>query len=236
MDGLSGARLDFPIMLELRDVAELVLWYMITLIRYLDEARIRFRQGKLGEPLGDVLHAKTAGIVGLGHLGKAIVPLLKSLGMRVCGIRKYPERQDEVKQLALDFLGGPEDLDYLLSNSDFLILCLPLYAETMGLIDKKSVSFMKEGVYLVNVSRGPIIEYEALLWGLAKGRIAGMGSDVFWTEPMPSEDPIFQYNVIATPHIGGLTATSYQDIGERVAENLKRLEQGLTPLNCVSLK
>jgi phosphoglycerate dehydrogenase-like enzyme len=217
-------------------VAELVIWYMITLIRRTDEARICFREGKLGEPLGDILRGKKAGIIGLGHLGRTIVTLLKSFGMHIYGIRQSPLRNDEVLQLGLDFLGGPEDLDYLLSNSDFVILCLPLTTETAGMINKKSVKYMKKGAFLINVSRGPVIEYEALLWGLSQGQIAGAGFDVFWTEPMPAEDPIFRFNVVATPHIGGLTSISYKSIGENVAQNIKLLAQGLNPLNCVNLE
>ena len=87
---------------------------------------------------------------------------------------------------------------------------------------------------MINVARGPVLDYDALLSALKEGRIAGAGLDVFWYEPFDPADPIFAYNVIATPHIGGATDLSLHGVAKRVAENVNRLRRGEAPLNCVN--
>jgi phosphoglycerate dehydrogenase-like enzyme len=216
-------------------VAELVIWFMITLVRRLDESRRAFKQGRLGEPPGDLLLGKTAALLGLGQLGRAIAPLLKALGMKVLALRRRPEREDQADEMGLDFLGGPSDLERILAEADFIVVCLPLTPQTRGLIDRRALAAVKPGSFLINVGRGPVVEHQDLLESLAQGRMAGAGLDVFWQEPMSPSDPLFRYNVVATPHIGGLSLTSYRRIGEQVAANLRRLRAGLEPLHCVNL-
>ena len=99
----------------------------------------------------------------------------------------------------------------------------------------KFISKMKKGSYLVNVARGSVVEYQALLAGLDSQQLAGAGLDVFWQEPFDPSDPIMNYNVIATPHIGGATDRSLRGIGGSVAANIKLLKMGTTPLNCANL-
>ena len=93
---------------------------------------------------------------------------------------------------------------------------------------------LKPEAFVINVARGPVLDYAALLAALREGRIAGAGLDVFWHEPFDPNDEIFQYNVLATPHIGGATDVSLQGIAKRVAENVNRLRTGEMPLNCVN--
>jgi phosphoglycerate dehydrogenase-like enzyme len=93
---------------------------------------------------------------------------------------------------------------------------------------------MKPNAFVINVARGPVLDYDAFLAALKEGRIAGAGLDVFWYEPFDPTDPIFSYNVIATPHIGGATDLSLQGIAKKVAENVNRVRQGKIPLNCVN--
>ena len=80
--------------------------------------------------------------------------------------------------------------------------------------------------YVVNVARGPVLDYDALQAALREDRIAGAGLDVYWDEPVDPDDPIFAYNVVATPHIGGVTTLAYQAMGDAVVANIERLRRG----------
>jgi len=99
------------------------------------------------------------------------------------------------------------------------------------MIDGNAFSRMKEGSFIVNLSRGGLIERRALIEALASGRIAGAGLDVYWEEPPDPDDPLFRYNVLATPHIAGSTDISVRGIVEAVAENIRRVERGDVPLH-----
>ena len=103
------------------------------------------------------------------------------------------------------------------------------------MIGPGELAVIKEKAFIVNVARGPLIDYDALVQALTNGRLAGAGLDVFWDEPVDPADPLFQLNVIATPHVAGVTDTSYNEIARGLAGNVDRLRQGLPPLNCVNL-
>ena len=94
---------------------------------------------------------------------------------------------------------------------------------------------MKSGAYIINVGRGAVIDHDALVDALASSRIAGAGLDVFWQEPIDPSDAIFDYNVIATPHVAGVTDTSYDEIAKGLAGNVERIRSGLPPINCINL-
>lgn len=206
-------------------VAEWVIFLMLALARDYSAQLKNLQARKLGVPTGRALFGKTAAIVGMGHLGKAIAQRLKALGMEVLAVKRRPDGGEDLSHL-VDFLGGAEALDELLGNADFVILAVPLSAETRDLIGKRELSLMKPSAYLINVSRGPVIHYDALLEALAGGRIAGVGLDVFWHEPIEPNDPLFRYNVVASPHIAGVTDFSLDSIAAEVAENINRLRSG----------
>ena len=115
-----------------------------------------------------------------------------------------------------------------------MITAPPLNNETRSLMGQAEFACMKPEAFVINVARGPVLDYTALLAALREGRIAGAGLDVFWSEPFDPNDEIFQHNVLATPHIGGATDVSLQGIAKRVAENVNRLRRGEAPLNCVN--
>ena len=94
---------------------------------------------------------------------------------------------------------------------------------------------MKNTAYLINVGRGPVIDHDALVTALVNKDIAGAALDVFWDEPTDPADPLFQYNVIATPHTAGVTDLSYNDIARGLAANVNRLRAGEPPINCINL-
>jgi phosphoglycerate dehydrogenase-like enzyme len=136
-----------------------------------------------------------------------------------------------MKERGLEWVGGPGDLPELLERSDYVILCLPVTSETKHLMNREAFSRMKRGAYLINLARGGLVDRDALQDALASGRLAGAGLDVFWEEPPDPTDPVFSYNVLATPHIGGSTDVSMRGIVKAVAENIRRVENDLEPLH-----
>lgn len=184
----------------------------------------------MGEPRGQALSGKTIGLIGLGGIGQALIRRLRPFDVRLIAIKRH-EPKKAMHQWGLEWAGGPDDLPHLLNQSDYVILCVPVTSQTRYLMNSESFSCMKRGSYLINLARGGLIEHDALQEALASGRIAGAGLDVFWEEPPDPDDPIFSYNVLATPHIGGATDVSMRGIVKAVAENIQRVENSLTPLH-----
>ena len=107
--------------------------------------------------------------------------------------------------------------------------------ETRGLVDHNVLATLREGAYLVNTARGALVDYRALHTALSNGRLAGAGLDVFWEEPIPTDDPLLALpNVIATPHVAGVTEQSYGEIADAVIANVERLRRGEPLLNRVA--
>ncbi|MHB8766609.1 MAG: 2-hydroxyacid dehydrogenase [Deferrisomatales bacterium] len=206
-------------------VAEWTVFLMMALARDLRGVEASVRAGRLGAPVGAALAGKRAGLVGLGSLGAAIAGRLRAFGMEVWGVRRSPDPGDAAR-LGLAWAGGPADLPRLLEASDFVVLAAPLTAETRGLIGRAELGRMKPSAFLVNVGRGPVADYGALLEALREKRIAGAGLDVFWTEPIDPADPLLAENVVASPHIAGVTDHSYRTIARALADNVERLRRG----------
>jgi phosphoglycerate dehydrogenase-like enzyme len=149
-----------------------------------------------------LLREQTAGIIGLGTIGREIARLCKAFEMKVIGICRSggPERTFP----AVDRVYFREELPQLLAASDFVILALPLTSQTRGMIGEKELRGMKPGAYLINVARGAIVDEAALVRALEEGWIAGAGLDVFLKEPLPPESRFYDLpNVIYSPHISG---------------------------------
>jgi phosphoglycerate dehydrogenase-like enzyme len=210
-------------------VAELGIYLMIGLTRNVRGMAASFANRKIGEPRGTTLMGKTAGIVGLGGIGKALIRRLRALDMKLVGVKRDPA-DPAAGQIGLDWVGGPGDLERLLGMSDFVVLCLPLTAESRNLLNGRTFAAMKKGSFLINLSRGGLVDRDALENALAAGQIAGAGLDVFWEEPVDPTDPIFRHNIFVTPHIGGSTDISIGGIARIVADNIHRVERGQQPL------
>ncbi|MCP4110163.1 MAG: lactate dehydrogenase [Desulfobacteraceae bacterium] len=210
-------------------VAELGIYMMIGLSRNVQGMARSLANRKMGEPPGKALSGRTVGLVGLGGIGRALVKRLKAFNVRLIGV-KQNDPQNTVKELGLEWVGGPGDFREMLEQSDFVILCLPVTPESKSLMNHETFSFMKQDAFLINLSRGGLVDYDALFNALDSGRIAGAGLDVFWEEPPDPDDPVFKYNVMATPHVGGSTDVSMQGIVEVVAENIRRVENNRNPL------
>lgn len=210
-------------------VAELGSYLMIGLARDFRGMARSLARRKMGEPQGKALQGLTVGLVGLGGSGRSLIRRLKSFDVHLLGIKRT-DPQKTKEDLGLEWAGKPDDLGELLGRADFVILCLPVTRETKQMMNRSTLALMKPGAYLVNLSRGGLVDRDALEEALSSGRIAGAGLDVFWEEPPDPEDPIFQYNVLATPHIGGSTDVSIRGIVASVAENIRRVARNQVPL------
>ena len=219
-------------------VAELTIAFMISLARHMQLATARFKEGRFGAPLGQCLWKGSVAIIGYGSIGQEINRRLQSFGMNVTAISKHgpkgPRKRDP--DLPIQRHLGLKDVEKGIADADYLIVTAPGGPENDGLVGQKIIGSMKKGSYLINVARGSVVDYQALLEGLENGRLAGAGLDVFWKEPFDPKDPLMKYNVIATPHIGGATDRSLHGIGRAVAANVERLRIGAQLKNCVNLR
>ena len=218
-------------------VAELAIAFMINLARHLPLATNRFKEGKFGAPLGQCLWQSSVSIIGYGAIGQEINRRLQSFGVIVTAISKHgPNGPRERDTTILPQRHLPiNKVQKGITDADFVIVAAPGSPENNGLVGSEIIGNMKKGSYIINVARGSVVQYEALLDGLKNGHLAGAGLDVFWQEPFDPTDPIMQYNVIATPHIGGATDRSLKGIGKAVAVNVERIRAGKYPKNCVNL-
>lgn len=206
-------------------VAELGIYMMLALARNPKGIAQAMASQQLGRPQGLSLRGKTVGLIGLGGLGQALAKRLHAFDMRLIGIKQHVD-DDFALRHHLDWLGTLDELPTLLAQSDFVVLTLPDSPSTHHIMNPATLSAMKTGSFLINLGRGGLVNRDALEAALNNGRLAGAGLDVFWQEPPDPADPIFQYNVIATPHIGGVTDTSIRGIFTAVCDNLRRLQQG----------
>jgi phosphoglycerate dehydrogenase-like enzyme len=171
------------------------------------------------------LYGKTAGIVGMGHIGEEVGRLAKAFSMKVLGLRRSAASRT-VSSVA-DEVVPVNDLAYLLRESDYVVLTLPLTKETQHLIGEAELRSMKRSAFLVNVARGAIVDEAALVRALQEGWIAGAALDVFEREPLPDESPLWDMdNVVVSPHNAGNTEIYAQRTVDLFCENLQRYLAG----------
>ncbi len=182
-----------------------------------------------------VLRSKTVGIVGLGNIGREVARLAKAFGMRVLATRRSTQKVGQARYV--DVLLPRNKLPQLLAESDFVVLAVPLTPETTKLIGEKELRTMKPTAYLINISRGDIVDEEALICALEENWITGAGLDVFATEPLPSDSKLWELpNVILSPHIAGGMEDYNQQATKLFLENLGRYLNGKKLLNIVDKK
>jgi D-3-phosphoglycerate dehydrogenase len=175
-------------------------------------------------PMG--LAGKRVGVMGLGRIGRIVAEMCHHLGMEVWGYDPYLNARD----LRLPGLVFTKEREEILKTSDFLSLHVPLSRETQGLVGKKELDLMKPTAFLINTSRGEIIDEPALIEALQEGKIAGAGLDVFAKEPPEPSHPFFQMeNVILTPHTGALTKDAVAQLAEGAAQNILDVLEGRKP-------
>jgi len=178
------------------------------------------------------LKGKTLGIIGLGGIGLELAKKSKCLGMQVIGMKNKLKKGEKIR--SVDRIIPKEKLPELLSQSDFVALTLPLTDETFHLIGEKELAQMKNSAYLINTSRGKIIDEKALIDALENKRIAGAGLDVFEEEPLSSNSRLYDFeNVIITPHVAGTMVDYFQKVARIFKENLKRFLSNRKMINLV---
>lgn len=195
-------------------VAELAIGHMFALARFIAISNYTMREKQWNKKKyeGTEIGGKTLGIIGMGRIGRALAKKAEALGMKVI----YNDMFGKQDNLEYDFL----ELDELLSVSDFISLHVPYDKEKGSLIGKKQFEMMKDGVYLINCSRGKVVEEESLLEALNNGKVAGAGVDVFEEEPTKNEALVNNPKVSVTPHIGAATKEAQERIGEEVVTTI----------------
>jgi glyoxylate reductase len=180
--------------------------------------------------LGRDIYGATLGIVGLGRIGAAVAKRATGFDMRTL-YYSATRKPDLEKTLGLVFT----DLETLLKESDFVSIHVPLMKRTYHLIDERKLKLMKKTAYLINNSRGPVVDEKALYKALTEGWIAGAALDVFEQEPTSVDNPLLKLdNVVVAPHISSSSHETRSRMAEMVAENLIAFFEGRVPPNLVN--
>jgi len=181
--------------------------------------------------LGRDVYGATLGIVGAGRIGTAVARRAKGFNMKILYYDVVPMPPEIEKELDAKRV----DLDTLLRESDFVSIHVPLIKETYHLINEEKLKLMKKTAYLINNSRGPVVDEKALYKALKEGWIAGAALDVFEQEPTPLDNPLLKLdNVVVAPHISSASYETRSRMAEMVAENLVAFFEGRTPPNLVN--
>ena len=174
------------------------------------------------------LDGKTIGIIGFGRIGQQTGKIAKALGMKVLAFDKFENDTGRA-------IGEYVDLDALLAQSDVIALHCPLFPDTQGIVNKDTIAKMKDGVIILNNSRGPLVVEQDLADALNSGKVYAAGLDVVATEPILPDNPLLSAkNCIITPHISWAPKESRQRIMDCAVENVKAYLSG-KPVNVVNL-
>jgi D-3-phosphoglycerate dehydrogenase len=198
---------------------------MISLARSIPLADSEMKRGKWIKKnlMGTELSGKYLGIVGVGNIGRNVGRIAKALRMNLIGYDPYPIHRDYIKEVSLIVT----DLKTLVQSADFITCHVPLLEETKHLFNAELISNMKSTAYIINASRGGVIDETALYNALCNGSIAGAALDVFETEPPLNNPLIGLSNVICTPHIGAQTKESQELTSIVIAEKIIQIIRGV---------
>jgi phosphoglycerate dehydrogenase-like enzyme len=203
-------------------LAEWSLFGLLALRKGLPRLRAGARERRWDHYPVPELRGETLLVVGVGEIGGEVARLASAFGMRVVGVRRHPQPTPFV-----DEVYPPERLDELAAEADGIVITLPLTDETEGLVSRRTIESLKRTAVLVNVGRGPVVDEEALIDALRSERILGAALDVFATEPLPPDSPLWELeNVIVSPHTAALSIHENARIVELFCENLRRFLAG----------
>ncbi len=161
----------------------------------------------------------TLGLFGFGSIGRETAKRAAALGMRVVAVREHPERGGE----GLAAVFGPNDLNRMLAESDYVVLCAPITPQTQGIMSTERLRQMKRDACLINVGRGPLVDEAALADAFRNRTIAGAALDVFSREPLPDDSPLWDLeNCLITPHSAAITEKLWERHYTLISENLRR--------------
>jgi len=176
------------------------------------------KEGKWAKKLfkGWQLRGKTLGVIGLGHIGEKVARLAKAFGMKILITKRTPPPPEVLEELEAEFIA----LEQLLQRSDVVSIHVPLTPQTRHMIGEKEIALMKNGAFIINTSRGQIIDEKALYKALESGKLGGAALDVFETEP-PTDYALMRLpNVVCTPHIGAQTVEAQKAAATLLAEKI----------------
>lgn len=199
-------------------VSELVIGHMIALSRGIPKANEGLRNGKWlkKELVGTELKGKYLGIIGVGNIGRNIGRIAKCLRMNLIGYDIFPINQDYIREVSMI----KTDLKTLLENSDFVTCHVPLTEKTKHLINSETLSYMKPTSFLINTSRGEIVDEKSLFTALTESRISGAALDVFEVEPPINTELLRLPNIICSPHIAAQTKEAQELASTVIAEKV----------------
>jgi D-3-phosphoglycerate dehydrogenase len=206
-------------------VSELTIGHMISLARSIPLADAETKKGNWikKDLIGMELRGKYLGIIGVGNIGRNVGRIAKSLRMNLIGHDVYPINKDFIKEVGLIVT----DLGTLVESADFITCHVPLTQETKHMFNKSRFSKMKPTAYIVNTSRGEVIDENALYDALINGKIAGAALDVFEVEPPTNKMLIELPNIICTPHIGSQTKEAQELASTVIAEKIIQIMRGI---------
>jgi glyoxylate reductase len=213
------------------DTADLTMALILNVPRRLGEGHRLMRSGAwqgwsptgmLGHRIGE----KTLGIIGLGRIGEAVAIRARGFGLNILYNRRNRLPASVEEELGVSF---EPDLDRLIARSDIITLHCPLTAETNKLMSRDRIAMMKRDAYLINSSRGELVDEDALIEALQRGRIAGAGLDVYTHEPAIDRRFAELPNVVMLPHLGSATVEGREASGEKVIANIRIFADGHRP-------
>ncbi len=201
---------------------ELTWGLILAMVRHIPEEDQRSREGSWGTTIGVGVKGKTLGLIGLGHIGSLVARVGVAFDMRIIAWSQNmtAERANECGATLVD-------KKTLFKESDIVSVHLVLSDRSRGLVSASDLSMMKPSAYLVNISRGPIVDEEALIDVLERRAIAGAALDTFDVEPLPKDHPLFKTpNTLICPHLGYVIDESYQAFYTGVIENVRAFASG----------
>jgi len=197
--------------------AELTWGLILALVRRIPTEDREMRRGNWQTEMGEGLQGKRLGVIGLGRLGKQVASVGRAFGMSVMAWSENLTR-DRTEAVGVELASNKAEL---LERADVVTIHLVLSERTRGLIGASELRLMRETSYLVNTSRGSIVDEVALVEALRSGSIAGAGIDVFEAEPVPAGHPLLELdNVVLTPHVGYVTKEAYEVFYGDVVEDI----------------
>ena len=210
-------------------VADLVFGLILCLARKICRADASVKQGKWESIVGIEIWQKTLGVIGTGKIGRRVIKRAQGFDMNVLAYDISPD-PGLVEKFGVQYVS----LEDLLRNSDFISIHVPLTPETIGLIGEKQINLMKKSAYLVNTSRGKIVDEKALFIALKEKKIAGTALDVFSQEPPEYTNLFTLDNVLTTPHMAAHTEEALRKMDLICVENVVRVLNGKEPVSAVN--
>ena len=217
-----------------QSVAELVFAHLFTGVRFLHDANRKMPSegdtnfGKLKKNYsgGIELRGKTIGIIGFGQIGQTVARMALGLGMNIIPFKLHHAEVSievdffQVKDASMLIKMRTQPFEYLLENSDFITLHVPFPPGAESILYKERIQMMKDGVHIINTSRGGVVNEDDILEALNSGKVAFYGADVYEDEPKPRKDLLQHPNVSLTPHIGASTNEAQERVGIEIAERI----------------